>query len=144
MANRRLIGERLRDAGVVDARAVLRGLEIQRRSRRLLGRRLPLGEILVMEGALSLKDLRVHLEAPDAYAEPAERRGSLLFGAVAAKRGLATERQVLDALDRQLEGDARGEPHRRIGEILVARGALAPAQVEAILEALAEEEEARL
>lgn len=61
------------------------------------------------------------------------RRGARALGRVAVGEGLATERQVADALAEQARRRRRGEPHKRLGEILVERAVLSREDVERLL-----------
>lgn len=61
------------------------------------------------------------------------RRGVRSFGRVAVGEGLASEDAVARALAEQLRRRRRGEPHKRLGEILVEQGALSAADVERVI-----------
>ncbi len=55
------------------------------------------------------------------------------FGSVAKRLGLAGEGDVDEALDHQEDLKASGKPHKKIGEILVAKGKLKGKHVDAVL-----------
>jgi type II secretory ATPase GspE/PulE/Tfp pilus assembly ATPase PilB-like protein len=63
---------------------------------------------------------------------PPARRAQHL-GQALVEAGLVTSAALTQALQQQAEADARGEPHRLIGEILVASGALAAPQLAEVL-----------
>ncbi|MBI4577620.1 MAG: hypothetical protein HY722_15265 [Planctomycetes bacterium] len=114
----------LRDSRVTESQ--LAECLAEQRARRLRGERPLLGEILREKGYATGDEVQSILQA--------QRRLStqdrdLRFGTIAVDLGLLGPRQVEEALAYQ-EG---GEVHRRLGEILVGKGWLTEAQVQAVL-----------
>ncbi|MBI4577068.1 MAG: hypothetical protein HY722_12470 [Planctomycetes bacterium] len=58
----------------------------------------------------------------------------IFFGDLVRAMGYATAEQILECLNVQRREDERGLPHRRVGEILVERGYLRPAQLSELLD----------
>ncbi len=101
-------------------------------------RPMSLGRHLVEEGYLSedqhskvLEQQRRNLMKPAPAAGPsaAPPKSEILFGRLVVREGLASEEDVNAALREQ----GRTNDRRTLGEVLVARGVLTPAQVEALL-----------
>ena len=130
----KLFGERVVERKFATEAAVLAALRAQYTAKVVLGKHLFLGEILLLQGNITprqLSDLlketgEMHEEAEDVHA----RR---FFGDVAIDLGFCTPQHVYEALNMQWEEDNRGERHRLIGEILFQRGFLTREQVEAIV-----------
>ncbi len=107
------------------------------------GRPMSLGRHLVEEGYLSedqhskvLEQQRRNLmkvkpapAAPTAAPAAAAPKGEILFGRLVVREGFASAEDVNAALREQ----GRPGDRRTLGEVLVARGVLTPAQVEALL-----------
>ncbi len=55
------------------------------------------------------------------------------FGVLAVEKGYITQDQLFDALRAQVAEDLSASRHRRIGQILIDRGAMRPDQVEEIV-----------
>lgn len=95
---------------------------------------MPLGRHLVEEGFLTEDQHSKVLERQRQNlirVEPASRgsKGDLLFGRLAVKEFLATEEEVNACVREQAQGGDR----RTLGEVMVARGILTPAEVEWLL-----------
>jgi hypothetical protein len=95
---------------------------------------LPLGRIMVNEGFLSedqhsqvLAIQRKNLAAPDPVSKK-DREGHL-FGKLALREGLLSQEEVNDCLKAQ----AREGEKRTLGEIMISKGYLTPAQVKLLL-----------
>jgi hypothetical protein len=58
------------------------------------------------------------------------------FGVLAVEQGYITQEQLFEALRAQVAEDLAGGGHRRIGQILVAQGAMRPDKVEAVVRAV--------
>ena len=58
------------------------------------------------------------------------------FGVLAVKKGLITPAQALEALETQFQEELFEDRHRRVGEILIAKGLLSSTQVKALLNEL--------
>ncbi|NQT33199.1 MAG: hypothetical protein HQ594_05980 [Candidatus Omnitrophica bacterium] len=57
-----------------------------------------------------------------------------LFGEIAVKKGLVSERDIAGALEIQRDYVERHDLQKKIGAILIEKGVLSPVDVEAILE----------
>lgn len=55
------------------------------------------------------------------------------FGQVAVRRGYVTQQQVIDALSRQRDIAAGGQPHKLIGMIMLEIGALGTSELIEVL-----------
>jgi protein-arginine kinase activator protein McsA len=95
---------------------------------------LPLGRILVNEGYLSedqhskvLLIQRKNLAKPDPHSQ--REKESILFGKLAVREGLLSKEEVNECLKLQA---AQGEK-RALGEIMIEKGYLSSAQVQALL-----------
>ncbi|MCX7805305.1 MAG: protein kinase, partial [Planctomycetota bacterium] len=103
-------------------------LAIQR-SLEAAGKKVPrLGEILAAKGYMTPDQVRAVLEGQHSL------KGGL-FGEIAIRWKFCLPDAVEACLKIQREADARGERPKRLGELLVERGALRPHQVHAILQA---------
>ena len=103
-------------------------LEMQQRYEEQGGKIPRLGEILAMKGFMAPEQVRAVLEG-----QHTRREG--LFGEIIVRWRLASREVVAEALGLQREMDAAGKARRRIGEILVERGALQPHHILSVLEA---------
>lgn len=97
-----------------------------------------LGEILVEQGMITRAQLEsliavqnAALDRPDAILS--RRVGESLFGKIALKLKFCTAEQLYDALRAQAQDEEAGN-YRQVGDILVERGWLSPAQIRRILE----------
>ncbi len=63
-----------------------------------------------------------------------EKRRAKLFGDIAIQKGLATLKDVEDALRVQKEDGIKNKEHKEIGTILIEQGVLTPNDVSSILE----------
>ncbi len=134
MKVRKLFGRLAVEKGYVTEEQVLRALRRQYNAKVVLRRHLFLGEILILQGLLTPRQLRELLDETGEYhEEPEDSYEKRFFGTVAIEKGFVTHSQVLAALDRQREDDAKGERHRLLGEVLYAEGKLTRSQVEAVV-----------
>jgi hypothetical protein len=133
----KLFGERAVERGYCDAAAVLEALRAQYTAKVLLGKHLFLGEILLIQGKLTPRQLSDLLrETGEMHEEAEDVHAKRFFGDVAVEMGFVTAAQVYEALNQQWEEDNRGERHRLVGEILFAEGRLTRDQVEKVVEKL--------
>jgi CBS domain-containing protein len=111
----------------------------QIRRRREEGRRIFLAEILLEQSAISWEQLLVILERSGGYRELGDRDDEdVRFGDVTVRKGYTTALQVYRALQEQRDEDAHWAPHRRLGEILLDHGWLAPWEREDVIVTLAD------
>ncbi len=135
MDGRKLFGQRVVELGFASEADVLEALRAQYVAEVTLGKRLFLGEVLLIQGKITPGQLaQVVRETGADHEEPDDVHGRRFFGDVAIELGYVSPGQVLEALDAQRAGAERGERHRLIGEILYARGYLAREQVEAVVD----------
>lgn len=130
----KLFGTRAIERGWVTEADVLEALRAQYNAKILLGRHLFLGELLLLQGKLTPRQLASLLkETGEFHEEPEDVHARRFFGDVAIELGFCTAAQVFEALTLQWEEDNRGERHRLIGEILFERGYLSKSQVEQVV-----------
>lgn len=123
--------------GFTSREAVLEALRFQYKAKVLLKRHLFLGEILLLQGAITQSQHRELVSATGANHEEAEDlHAGRFFGDVAVELELCTPEQVFEALNRQLADDQQGERHRLIGEILFDLGHLSEANVRTVVDQL--------
>ncbi|MCI0341043.1 MAG: protein kinase, partial [Planctomycetales bacterium] len=104
--------------------------------------RRPLGDVLVSEGLLSPEQVEGLLSLQAAYLAKERRTAGgprrledVIFGKILVKHGLAPEEAVNRALAAQAESEESGSGgSRRLGEILVEEGTVAPDVVSKVLE----------
>jgi hypothetical protein len=126
----RPLGARAVERGYASEADVLGALKAQYLARVVLGRHLFLGEILLLRGVITPRQLVDLLRGPGNPLEEAEdhvRRR--FFGDVAIEQGHCAAADVLAALDDQRADEAKGRPRRLVGEILFASGKLTRDQV---------------
>ncbi|MDD5634510.1 MAG: hypothetical protein PHW46_04455 [Candidatus Omnitrophica bacterium] len=63
-----------------------------------------------------------------------KKKNGLLFGDIAVNKGLATQKEIDEALVIQKEYEKRNRIHKEIGAILTEKGILTPKDVKKILE----------
>jgi hypothetical protein len=137
METQKLFGMRAVERGFVTEAQVLDALRSQYSAKVLLGKHLFLGEIMLLQGMLSPRQLTDLLrETGENHEEAEDVVSKRFFGDVAVELGFVTAKEVFEALNRQFEDDARGERHRLVGEILYASGKLTREQVERVVAAL--------
>jgi hypothetical protein len=144
------LGRRAVERGYVSAKDLLGCLKMQVDAEAVLGKHLLVGELLFLRGLVDERQFRdlvagtafagasteaippAPLDAP--AARPADARPKQpLLGEALIERGLATPEDVLRALDAQRLEDARGAPHRKLGEILIAENVVTPQDLESTL-----------
>src|SRR5437016_6075306 len=134
---RKLFGERVVERGFADETAVLGALRAQYTAKVLLGKHLFLGEILLLQGQLTPRQLSELLsETGEMHEEAEDVHARRFFGDVAIELGFCTPQHVYEALNTQWEEDNRGDRHRLIGEILFEGGYVTREQVESIVSKL--------
>jgi hypothetical protein len=127
-------GERAIERGFATEGEVLQALRAQYNAKIVLGRHLFLGEVLLLQGVLTPRQLTDLLrETGEHHEEPEDVVEKKFFGDVAIELGFIQPRQVLDALNEQMDDDMLGRRHRLLGEILYAKGLLTDAQVNAVI-----------
>lgn len=127
-------GRRAVERGFATEGAVLQALRAQYNAKVTLGRHLFLGEVMLLQGTLTARQLAELLrDSGDRLEEAEDVVERRFFGDIAIEMGFITPNQVLAALNQQREEDARGERHRLVGEILFATGAISKAQVEDVI-----------
>jgi hypothetical protein len=101
--------------------------------------RLSLGNSLLREGFITrdqhsevLKALRQGYKGKDAGTTKRQAREDQLFGMLAVREGLVTEAMINECL----WAEPAGSPRRSLGEMMVSRGSLRPAQVKELLKKL--------
>ncbi|GIW71070.1 MAG: hypothetical protein KatS3mg102_0612 [Planctomycetota bacterium] len=131
---RELFGVRAIKKGYATEEQVLAALRAQYNAKVLLGRHLFLGEVLLLHGVLSPRQLAELLrETGELHEEAEDVHSGRFFGDVAVELGFCTPQQVFTALNIQAEEDRRGERHRLIGEILFELGYLSAEQVRQVV-----------
>lgn len=98
----------------------------------------PLGDILLDKRYLTQAELQKILEQQRANLAKVDgptqqKKEDVLFGKVAIREGLATADEVNDCLRSQAKAESAGT-FPRLGEMMVEKGILTPAQVQRILE----------
>jgi serine/threonine-protein kinase len=124
-----LFGETVTRAGLCTRAQIGECLGLQEQ-RRAEGQEAPrLGELLVEHQYLTREQLEALLRGR-------YRRQNGRFGEVAVRLSLCFSDDVSRALERQAAADAAGQPHRRLGQLLVDTGALERHHVGTVLEAM--------
>ena len=132
-------GRRAVERGFATEAQILQALRAQYNAKVVLSRHLFLGEVLLLQGAITPRQLTTLLrETGEMHEEAEDVVEKQFFGDVAIDLGFATPEQVFAALNEQLDGDARGSRHRLVGEILFARGLLTAGQVEQVVAKMVE------
>lgn len=136
-SKRKLFGVRAVELGFTTEAQVLEALRFQYNAKILLGKHLFLGEVLLLQGAITTAQLaRLLKETGEMHEEAEDSHRHRFFGDVAVELGFVTAKQVFDALVVQWEESQRGERHRLVGEILFERGYLSRGQVEQVVSRL--------
>jgi hypothetical protein len=133
----KLFGVRAVERGMATEEQILDALRSQYNAKVLLGRHLFIGEVLLLNGVLSSRQLAELLrETGEMHEEAEDVHSGRFFGDVAVEMGYCTPSQVFEALNVQLEEDQRGDRHRLIGEILYGMGVLDAEQVRQVIDLL--------
>ncbi|HVY61370.1 MAG TPA: hypothetical protein VHF22_06935, partial [Planctomycetota bacterium] len=127
-------GKRAIERGYATEGEVLQALRAQYSAKVVLGRHLFLGEVLLLQGVLTPRQLTELLRESGEFHEEAEDVvEKRFFGDVAIELGFVKPRDVLEGLNDQMDDDMLGRRHRLLGEILYAKGLLTDAQVDAVI-----------
>jgi hypothetical protein len=132
-------GEAAIERGYATRDQVVEALKEQYRLRCIEKRQRFLGEVMVESGVLSVEQFAELMNACRGYHEtPLEQRQKVFFGDVAVQLGFISPGDLFRALQHQRDDDARGGPHRLVGEILLDDGFLTGTQVAKVISTVVE------